>query len=77
MLETKMTMKNNIRLIGFLTILITYIVVKIVDTLAGFHYDPFREGIINIKFLIDIISWGVVYAVIYTLLKRLLPPKNN
>ncbi len=69
-------MKNNNRFIDFIPLIITYIVVKVMHKLVGFNYDPFREGILNVKFLIDIMSWIIVYAVIYILMKKLLPQKN-
>jgi hypothetical protein len=68
--------KNNNRVIGFITIIITYVVVKIIHRYAGFQYDISREGIINVKLLIDIFSWIVVYALVYTLLKKILPQKD-
>jgi hypothetical protein len=68
-------MRNN-RLIGFLPLFITYIIVKIAHNLAGFDYDLFSEGIMNAKFLIDIMSWVIVYALIYFLLRKILPQRN-
>jgi hypothetical protein len=65
-------MKKNILLIPFITILITYIIVKVVKKLTGFHYD-IDDGFININFLIDLAIWGFVYLSIDTLIKRLLP----
>ncbi len=70
-------MKNNNGMLGFVRLFTTYIVVKVIHKFAGFHYDPFREGLINFKFLIDIISWGIVSASIYFLMKRLLAEKSH
>jgi hypothetical protein len=69
-------MKNSNSFISLVLILLTYVIVKIGHKLAGFHYDIFSEGIMNVKFLIDIMSWGIVYAILYFLLKKLLPLKN-
>jgi|GEM_PF-3569164 hypothetical protein len=56
--------------IPFSTILITYIIVKILYRLTGFHYD-FTEGIVNIRLLIDLALWGFVYFSVDFLLKKL------
>lgn len=63
--------------IDFIPLFITYVVVKLVHWLSGFDYDIFSEGIFNIKFLIDIASWGGIYAIVYLLLKALIPNRNN
>lgn len=69
-------MKKNSKTIGFVSLFITYLVVKVVHSFAGFHFDPFSEGIFNIKFLIDIKSWGIISTMVYFLMKRLLPQKS-
>lgn len=69
-------MKNSSKYIGLISMLITYIVVKIGHLLAGFQYNIFSEGIFNFKFLIDIISWIIVYGIIYFLLKKLIPKRE-
>ncbi|PKP52073.1 MAG: hypothetical protein CVT92_10655 [Bacteroidetes bacterium HGW-Bacteroidetes-1] len=56
--------------IPFGTIIITYIIVKILYKLTGFHYD-FTEGIVNIRLLIDLALWGFVYFSVDFLLKKL------
>lgn len=58
------------RFIAFSSILITYIIVKLVCKLTGFHYD-FSDGIVNVKLLIDIALWGFIYLLINYLLKKL------
>jgi len=68
--------KKNIRFILVSTILITYIIVKVIYKITGFHYD-LADGILNIRFLIDIALWGFVYLTVYSLLKKLLLKKTE
>ena len=58
---------------GFISlgsIIITYVIVKILYKLTGFHYD-FADGIVNIRLLIDIVLWGFVYLTVNFLLRKL------
>ena len=64
-------MRKNNRLFGFVHILITYIIVKIIHKLAGFHYNLFNEDIISINFFIDIMSWVIIYGITYFIIKKL------
>jgi hypothetical protein len=70
-------MNKNSMAMTFISILITYIVKKIGFKLVGFHYDIFSEGILNIKFLIDVISWVVIYAIVNFLFKKLSPNRTS
>jgi hypothetical protein len=63
-------MKKSNGISTLITILITYIIVHIVYKLTGFYYN-FGEGILNFKFVMDIALWGVVYFIVYILLKNL------
>ena len=63
-------MKKSNGAFTFIVVLITYIIVHIVYKLTGFYYN-IGEGILNFKFVIDIALWGVVYFVVYMLLKKL------
>lgn len=69
-------MKNSWS-IDFITLFITYGAVKLVHWLVGFDYDIFSEGIFSIKFLIDIASWGGIYAVVYFVLNAFFPNSHN
>jgi hypothetical protein len=69
-------MKKNSMSVYFISIIISYIIVKIAYKLSGFKYD-FSEGIINVRYLIHIIIWGIIYAIVYFLLKKLLPNKTS
>ncbi|SFH26629.1 hypothetical protein SAMN05421739_1091 [Pontibacter chinhatensis] len=60
----------------FISLIITYVVVKVVHSLIGFDYDIFSEGILNLKFLIDVASWAIVSAAVYFLLRKLLPQRG-
>jgi hypothetical protein len=62
---------------AFIPLLITYVVVKLVHNLAGFDYDILSEGILNLKFLIDVASWAIVYAAVYFLLRKWLSSKGT
>ncbi|QNF31227.1 hypothetical protein HUW51_00275 (plasmid) [Adhaeribacter swui] len=70
-------MKFNYSRFGFTHLVVTYIIVKVVHYLVGFHYNPFQEGLLTYKLLIDISSWGMVAALTYFLFKQLLPEKNK
>jgi hypothetical protein len=69
-------MKNSWS-VDLIPLFITYVVVKSVHWLAGFNYDIFNEGILNIKFLVDVFSWGGIYAIVYILLKTFIPKNKN
>jgi len=60
--------KSNGYMIG--TILITYLIVKIIYRLTGFYYDM-SDGILNLNFLIDIALWGFVYFTVHFFLSKL------
>ncbi|HAH58459.1 MAG TPA: hypothetical protein DCL86_09945 [Bacteroidales bacterium] len=51
-----------------ISIIITYIIVKIVYKLTGFYYN-FDEGLLNIKLLIDLSLWAVVFIAVNFLVK--------
>lgn len=53
-----------------LTITITYIIVKIVYKLTGFSYS-LLEGILNIKILVDLGLWIIVYVFVKIILNKL------
>ena len=63
------TPKENKRTIRFSTLIITYIILKVVRLLTGFHYD-FSEGLVNFKFLVDIALWVIVYYAVDFLLRK-------
>ncbi|MFB9865503.1 hypothetical protein [Rufibacter immobilis] len=63
-------MKNNNKSSQLLSLFITYVVVKIVHYLVGFAYDPFTEGLLTSKLLIDFASWAVVYLLVYFIVKK-------
>jgi hypothetical protein len=67
--------KNNV-VIPLGTIIITYIIVKILYKLTGFHYD-FTDGIANKSLLIDIALWGFVYLTVNFLLRKLLLKRTD
>lgn len=66
--------KKSNGFIAFGSILTTYIIVKIVYRLTGFHYE-LSDGIATIKLLIDIVLWLLVYFPVNYLLKKLLVDK--
>ncbi|QMU28134.1 hypothetical protein [Adhaeribacter radiodurans] len=69
-------MKTN-KGLGFIHPIATYAGVKVVHLIMGFHYDPFQEGLLTYKLLIDILSWGIIAVLTYFLSKWFFPEKNN
>lgn len=55
-----------------ITIGITFVIVKVINHFSGFHYD-IAEGFFNIKLLIDLALWVLVYFSVFTLLNKLWP----
>lgn len=51
---------------------ITFVIVKVIEHFSGFHYD-IAEGFFNIKLLIDLALWVLVYFSVFTLLNKLWP----
>lgn len=62
--------KKTNRFILVTTIVITYLIVKVIYKFTGFHYD-FSDGIINFRFLIDLALWGLVYLTVNFFLRKL------
>ena len=60
----------------FISLIITYVVVKVIHILAGFEYDIFSEGILNLKFLVDVAFLAIVHAAVNFLLRKLLSQKG-
>ncbi|GGK77262.1 hypothetical protein ACD591_20460 [Rufibacter glacialis] len=60
---------RNKKVIDLVLILLTYVVVKVVKKVIGFNYNPFKEGIMTVNFLVDVAIWGTVYAILYFLFK--------
>ncbi|KAA3436894.1 hypothetical protein [Rufibacter hautae] len=50
--------------------ILTFVAVKVVHNAVGFEYDLFVEGIFNLGFVIDIMSFAVGYAGFSYLLLR-------
>lgn len=65
----KFDVKTSNLLITLFTIFVTYIIVKVVYNVSGFHYG-FDDGI-SIKLFIDLALWTLVYLTISFILKRL------
>jgi len=63
-------LKKTNGFIAFGSLITTYILVKIVYRLTGFHYN-FSDGIFNAKLLLDIALWGFIYFPVDYLLKKL------
>ncbi|ALI99977.1 hypothetical protein [Rufibacter tibetensis] len=68
-------MRTESTRISLMTLLITYIVVKVVHLLTGFNYNPFEEGLLTIKFVLDVVSWVMVYGLVYFIVKKVREPK--
>ena len=63
------TSKENKKTFRFGTLVITYIIVKVISLSTGFHYD-FSDGFVNLKFLIDLALWTTVYYAVDFLLRK-------
>lgn len=50
--------------------LISFVVTRIIYKIIGFHYD-IQEGLFNIKFLIDLGLWIIIYNLIGFLRKKI------
>lgn len=57
-----------------LTATLTFIIVHIIYKLTGFHYN-FSEGILNLKMLIDLGLWLLIYIPVNMILDRMLLTK--
>ena len=56
---------------SILIIIITYIIVRIIYKLTGFSYG-LSEGILNIKLLVDLCLWIIVYSLIKGIFNKVL-----
>ncbi len=56
---------------SILIIITTYIIVRIVYKLTGFSYN-FSEGILNIKLLVDLILWIIIYVPVKNIFDKVL-----
>lgn len=63
----KSNSKRGSLLITFLSLLLTYIIVKVVYKISGFYYN-FDEGF-GIKLVIDLALWVIVFLAIERILK--------
>ena len=61
----------------FIALAVTYVVVKLLQYLAGFEYSPFEEGVFTYKLLADVGAWALVYVLVYSLLKKIYAPKKE
>lgn len=64
----KTNQKNNV-FYPVATIVISFVIVKIINKFTGFHYD-IAEGIFNINFLIDFALWLIVYIIVAYILEK-------
>ncbi len=70
------TQKKTFGFIPLGTILITYVIVKIIYKVTGFAYD-FSDGIFNINLLIDVALWFLVYFTVDFLQRKLVYKKTD
>ncbi|MFC6999027.1 hypothetical protein [Rufibacter roseus] len=70
-------MKPGSRLFDFVSLTITYLVVKIGHAALGFQYDFFSKEMFSVNLLIDVLSWAVVYTLVRYLLKKIAPSKES
>ena len=63
------TTKESKRKFSITTLIVTYVIVKTIRLLTGFNYD-FSEGLLNLKFFIDIALWIIVYYAVDFLIRK-------
>lgn len=61
---------------GVIDLIITILVTKLLYSLIGFNYS-ISEGILNIKFLIDLVTWLIVYCAVSYIRKRIILYKKR
>lgn len=59
-----------------LTVILTFIIVHIIYKLTGFHYS-YAEGILNLKMLIDLGIWLIIYLPVNIILDKILLSKGR
>jgi hypothetical protein len=59
-----------------LTVISTYIIVRVVYRLTGFSYS-LSEGILNMKLLIDLGLWIIVFFLVDNIFRKILVKSNN
>lgn len=62
--------------VTILTFIATYIIVRIVYRLTGFSYS-LSEGILNMKLLIDLGLWIIVFFLVDNIFRKILVKSNN
>lgn len=68
-----MSRKNYVNI---LTVILTFIIAHIIYNLTGFHYN-FSEGILNLKLLIDLGLWLLIYVPVNIILDKILLSKGK
>ncbi|EKQ52424.1 MULTISPECIES: hypothetical protein [unclassified Clostridium] len=68
-----MSKKNYVNI---LTVILTFIIAHIIYNLTGFQYN-FSEGILNLKLLIDLGLWLLIYAAVNIILDKILLSKGK
>ncbi|AFS79471.1 hypothetical protein Curi_c24760 [Gottschalkia acidurici 9a] len=63
-------MNERKKYMGISKFIIAFIIVRIIRSLTGFNYN-FSEGIFNIKILIDLGLWIIVYLIIDFIFNKL------
>lgn len=62
--------------VTILTFIATYIIVRIVYRLTGFSYS-LSEGILNMKLLIDLGLWIIVFSLVGNIFRKVLVKSND
>lgn len=67
-------MKDNLPTIPLL--IATYIIVNLTHYLVGFEYKLHEEGVFTYKFIVDVLSWAIVYSVLQFVYSKLIFRRN-
>lgn len=62
--------------VTILTVIATYIIVRIIYRLTGFSYS-LSEGILNMKLLIDLGLWIIVFSLVGNIFRKVLVKSND
>lgn len=65
---------NKKNYVTILTVVLTFIIVNFIYKLTGFHYS-FSEGLLNLKLLIDLGVWLLIYIPLNIILDKILLSK--
>lgn len=64
-------MKGKDEKLGFITFVVSYILVHIIFKLFDFKYNIFSDPFNILKFIIDFGSWMIIWMLVYSILGKM------